>query len=79
MSSLWQNQIRDIIATATKNQTDFQQLLFEADNHLIRLGAPKFLKDKVKLWLTYTWEQQKTLGMHVFSWVLSLNTEYSHC
>ncbi|CAG7734016.1 unnamed protein product [Allacma fusca] len=54
-------QIRDIIATATKNQTEYRQLLYSAVNYLHQLDVPKELQERVKLWITYTWQQQRTL------------------
>ncbi|XP_035706955.1 cyclic nucleotide-gated cation channel beta-3 [Folsomia candida] len=54
-------QVRDIIATATKNQNDYRASVFAAVSYLHRLGVHKKLQNKVKLWLSYTWEQQKTL------------------
>ncbi len=56
-------QIRDIIATATKSQTEYRILTSATVDYLHRLGVPTKLQDRVKLWLSYTWEQQKTLGM----------------
>lgn len=59
---LIQIQIRDIIATATKSQTEYRILTSATVDYLHRLGVPAKLQDRVKLWLSYTWEQQKTLG-----------------
>lgn len=56
-------QIRDIIATATKSQTEYRFLTLATISYLHRLGVPSRLQDRVKLWLSYTWQQQKTLGM----------------
>jgi len=56
-------QIRDIIATATKNQEEYRAMTYAAISYLHRLGVPKTLQSRVQLWLSYTWEQQKTLGL----------------
>ncbi|CAL8070629.1 unnamed protein product [Orchesella dallaii] len=54
-------QIRDIIATATKSQTEYRILTSSTVSYLHRLGVPNRLQRRVKRWLSYTWEQQKTL------------------
>lgn len=73
--------VRDIIATATKNQNDYRASVFAAVSYLHRLGVHKKLQNKVKLWLSYTWEQQKTLGMHICAWInelIVISAESSH-
>lgn len=50
------------MATATKALTDYQFITGATVNYLHRFDVPTHLQDRVKLWLTYTWEQQKTLG-----------------
>ncbi|XP_054283013.1 cyclic nucleotide-gated cation channel beta-3-like isoform X1 [Macrosteles quadrilineatus] len=55
-------QIRDIIATATKSQTEYRKYLDEAMEHLRLLNISKELMERVKMWFTYTWEQQHTLN-----------------
>lgn len=59
--------IRDIIATATKGQTDYRQVCYTMFNYLHRLDVPKHLQARVKSWLNYTWQEQKTLGKKDFS------------
>jgi len=55
-------QVRDIIATATRGETEYRRLLDQMLQYMSRLNLPNDLQAKVKLWLTYTWEKQKTLG-----------------
>jgi cyclic nucleotide gated channel beta 1 len=55
-------QVRDIIATATRGETEYRRLLDQMLQYMSRLNLPNDLQAKVKLWLTYTWQQQKTLG-----------------
>ncbi|KAF4518017.1 hypothetical protein B566_EDAN009250 [Ephemera danica] len=54
-------QVRDIIATATRGQTEYRRLLDQMLHYLNRLNLPNDLQDRVKLWLTFTWQQQHTL------------------
>jgi len=55
-------QVRDIIATATRAETEYRRLLDQMLQYMSRLNLPAEIQAKVKLWLTYTWQQQKTLG-----------------
>ncbi|XP_059469350.1 cyclic nucleotide-gated cation channel beta-1 [Neocloeon triangulifer] len=54
-------QVRDIIATATRGETEYRRLLDQMLQYMSRLNLPHELQCKVKLWLTYTWQEQKTL------------------
>jgi hypothetical protein len=50
------------VATATKDQTEYQNLRDEAGKLLHRLNVPKELRKKVHSWFSYTWKEQKCLG-----------------
>ena len=53
-------QIRDIVATATQNKTRYRSLMNQTVRYMRNLSLPRDLQKRVRLWLTYTWEQQKT-------------------
>ncbi|XP_013779911.1 cyclic nucleotide-gated cation channel beta-1-like, partial [Limulus polyphemus] len=54
-------QIRDIVATATQNTTQYQQVTDQMIQYMRNLNVPENLQYRVRLWLNHTWEQQKTL------------------
>ncbi|XP_066938959.1 cyclic nucleotide-gated channel beta-1 isoform X2 [Macrobrachium rosenbergii] len=54
-------QIRDILATATRNQNEFRYVMDQTQAYINRLNVPPLLQDRVRQWFTYTWQMQKTL------------------
>ena len=56
------NQVRDIVATATRSQNDYRKVMDQTQEYLHRLNLPKDIQDRVRQWFIYTWRTQKTLG-----------------
>jgi hypothetical protein len=53
-------QIRDIVATATQNKTHYRNIINQTVRYMRNLSLPHNLQKRVRLWLTFTWDQQKT-------------------
>ncbi len=53
-------QIRDIVATATQNKTHYRNIINQTVRYMRNLSLPHDLQKRVRLWLTFTWDQQKT-------------------
>ena len=58
--SVWQ--IRDIMAAAEKSQTEYREQLDRTVQLMNRLNLPPKIQDRVRMWFTYNWSMQKTLG-----------------
>uniref|UniRef100_A0A0P4VRG7 Cyclic nucleotide-binding domain-containing protein n=2 Tax=Scylla olivacea TaxID=85551 RepID=A0A0P4VRG7_SCYOL len=63
-------QIRDIVATATRNQNEYRRVMDHTQAYLHRLNLPASLQERVRLWFAYTWQSQKTLNE--MKWLESL-------
>ena len=55
-------QIRDLITAAERNESDYRDHLDRTISVMNRLNLPNMIQDRVRLWFTYSWSLQKTLG-----------------
>ena len=54
--------IRDIMAAAEKSQTEYRERLDRTVQLMNRLNLPPKIQERVRMWFTYNWSMQKTLG-----------------
>ncbi|KAK4313765.1 hypothetical protein Pmani_014920 [Petrolisthes manimaculis] len=54
-------QIRDIVATATRNQNEYRRVMDHTQAYLHRLNLPSVLQNRIRRWFAYTWQNQKVL------------------
>lgn len=64
-------QIRDIVANATMNQDYYHDILNKTADYMRLLSIPTNLQKRVRFWLTFTWELQKTFNENEILKVLS--------
>ena len=54
--------IRDIMAAAEKSKTEYRERLDRTVQLMNRLNLPPKIQDRIRMWFTYSWSTQKTLG-----------------
>ncbi|GAU92647.1 hypothetical protein RvY_04699-2 [Ramazzottius varieornatus] len=54
-------QIRDVLKAMTRHEDEFYEVMDEIVEHMHTLKIPKELQDRVRTWLLFNWEQQKTI------------------
>ncbi|XP_037068488.1 cyclic nucleotide-gated cation channel beta-3-like [Pollicipes pollicipes] len=54
-------QIRDIVAKITRTRDEFRQIMDSTVRYMQHLSLPPALQERVRLWMHYTWRQQKSL------------------
>ena len=50
------------MTAAERNETNYRESLDRAIIVMNRLNLPPIIHDRVRLWFTYSWSLQKTLG-----------------
>ena len=51
--------IRDILGTAMKNKNEFRKRQSAINSYMVKYKVPKVVQERVKLWMEFSWEQQK--------------------
>ena len=51
--------IRDILGTAMRNKNEYRRRLIAITHYMQKFRVPPRLQDRVKLWLQYTWQQNR--------------------
>ena len=54
--------IRDIVLNARKSELRFQKQLDNVSAYMNRNRVVSEVQDRVKMWMNYTWSQQKSFG-----------------
>ncbi|XP_055337458.1 cyclic nucleotide-gated cation channel beta-3-like [Paramacrobiotus metropolitanus] len=54
-------QIRDVLKAMTRQEDEFYEVMDAIVEHMHTLKIPKELQERVRTWLLYNWEQQKTI------------------
>lgn len=59
---LWQ--IRDIVEAAGMVKDNYRKKMDSCLWYMQSINLPKEMKDRVRMWFLYNWEQQKTIGQY---------------
>jgi hypothetical protein len=74
--------IRDIMAAAERSKTEYRERLDRTVQLMNRLNLPPRIQDRIRMWFTYSWSTQKTLGKIEPSFFISkfwlLTSEFVH-
>jgi len=55
-------QIRDIVANASRSQSYYRDVLNMTSNYMRQLAVPVNVQKRVRFWLNFTWQLQKTFN-----------------
>lgn len=50
------------MAAAERNKTEYRERLDRTVQFMYRLNLPPKIQNRVRMWFTYNWSMQKTLG-----------------
>ncbi|KAI2806165.1 cyclic nucleotide gated channel beta 1 [Blomia tropicalis] len=67
-------QIRDIVANAARDQNYYREILNKTSNHMRALNVKQRLQKRVRFWLNFTWDLQKTFNEDEILKVLPLKS-----